>query len=113
MNRESQVQMKKESQVHVLKTDPTVWERVFDGTKKFEIRYNDRDYQVGDILILRKTKYSAEEMQHGKPLSYINRLPVVAYVNYILHGPIYGLEENWVIMSIFTYPYKELKNESS
>ena len=36
--------------IHELKIERNYLENLIDGTKKSEIRYNDRDYQVGDIL---------------------------------------------------------------
>lgn len=38
--------------VHLLKIKPEFYDAVVNRTKKVEIRYNDRDYRVGDILIL-------------------------------------------------------------
>lgn len=38
--------------VHELKIGSKFFEAVKDGSKKFEIRKNDRDYKVGDILVL-------------------------------------------------------------
>lgn len=40
--------------VHELKTLPEYFEAVKNGTKTFEVRYNDRDYKVGDTLILKE-----------------------------------------------------------
>ena len=37
---------------HVLKIHPQFLPRIFNGQKTFEIRKNDRDYQVGDTLLL-------------------------------------------------------------
>lgn len=42
------------SKVHELKILPGYFEAVFMGTKTFEIRKNDRDYKVGDMLILKE-----------------------------------------------------------
>lgn len=84
---------------HKLKTDPAVFEDVMAGTKLFEIRLNDRDYQVGDTLELVKTKHTGAEMKAGAPLEYTGDA-IFADVVGILHGPIYGLEAGWCIMSI-------------
>ncbi len=40
--------------VHDLKCHPPWWEDINSGRKTVEIRFNDRDYWVGDILILRE-----------------------------------------------------------
>lgn len=37
---------------HLLKIEPTYYDKVLSGEKSFEIRKNDRNYQVGDILHL-------------------------------------------------------------
>jgi ASC-1-like (ASCH) protein len=39
-------------QIHELKILPEYFDAVVNGRKRFEIRKNDRDYQVGDLLIL-------------------------------------------------------------
>jgi len=39
---------------HELKIQENYLLRLLDGSKKFEVRYNDRDYQVGDILSLKR-----------------------------------------------------------
>ena len=38
-------------------------------------------------------------MAAGSPLEY-DGPPLYVYVTYILRGPIYGLAEGWIIMSI-------------
>lgn len=37
---------------HELKIHPTYFQEVINGNKTFEIRKNDRDYSVGDVLFL-------------------------------------------------------------
>lgn len=85
--------------IHDLKTDPEVFDALASGKKTFEIRLDDRGYNVGDTLLLRKTRYTGEQMHFGDPLEYTGdeerRL-----VTHILRGPIYGLERGWVIMSV-------------
>lgn len=87
------------TQYHELKTDPEVFDAVVAGKKTFEIRLDDRHYQLHDILVLRKMEFTGEEMKGGKPLNFIGQ-PFYVYVTYILHGPIYGLGEGWVIMAL-------------
>jgi hypothetical protein len=84
---------------HELKTDPQVFDDVVGGRKTFEIRKDDRGYEVGDVLKLRRTRYKGGEMAEGLPLEYIGS-PFYVNVTYILRGPIYGLADGWVIMSI-------------
>ena len=84
---------------HVLKTDPIVFQEIFDGHKNFEIRLNDRNFTVGDSLTLMETVYSGEEMSSGKPCEYTGR-EIDLQIDYILNGPQYGLADGWVIMSV-------------
>lgn len=85
---------------HELKTDPNVFEAVLNGFKPYEIRKDDRGFSVGDILCLRQTVYSGFQMANdGKPLEFTG-LACYAVITHILRGPIYGLKEGWVIMSI-------------
>lgn len=39
---------------HVLKIWPDSFEAAIDGRKNFEVRVNDRDYRLGDVLVLRE-----------------------------------------------------------
>jgi hypothetical protein len=85
--------------VHELKTDPDYFQKSYQGVKTFEIRFNDRDYQVGDGLRLHETKYTHADMVQGAPLEYTGRY-VDLRITYIMHGPNYGLAKGWVAMSV-------------
>lgn len=41
---------------HILKTIGTVWDAVERGEKRFEVRRNDRFFQSGDIVVLRRLR---------------------------------------------------------
>ncbi|WP_431808218.1 DUF3850 domain-containing protein [Lysinibacillus sphaericus] len=45
--------------VHELKIAPEYFGPVFDGIKTFEIRKDDRGYQVGDLLLLKEYENGA------------------------------------------------------
>ena len=57
---------------HYLKTIQPYYDEVESGNKTFEIRVNDRNYQVGDILILQEwtgTDYTGKSIT--KQVTYI------------------------------------------
>lgn len=86
--------------IHRLKTDPLVFDAVKKGEKTFEIRFDDRGFEVGDMLVLRRTEFSAFDMDnYNKPLRYTGECEHRT-ITYILRGPAYGLNVGWVIMSI-------------
>ena len=89
--------IKENHKEHVLKTDHVVFQDVLDGNKTFEIRFNDRDYQVGDLVILKETEFTGEQMKSGQPLVYTGR-EIQKRISYVLSG--YGLHEGWVILGI-------------
>ena len=82
---------------HELKTDPYVFGLSWSGVKPWEIRANDRQFLCGDILILKETKYSGEEMGNGKPLEYTGR-QLTRRIDCIVSG--YGLNDGWIIMTV-------------
>lgn len=83
---------------HVLKTDPGAFQATLSGFKKVELRYDDRRYAVGDVLVLMETKYSGNEMRDtGVPLQYTGRAAEYL-VTHLQRG--YGLEDGWVALSL-------------
>lgn len=85
---------------HFLKTDPEPFQAVKARLKRFEIRVNDRDFKVGDRLVLLETEFTGHQMKTGfHPLRYTNEAVAVDVIH-IMAGPTYGLGPGWVIMSI-------------
>ena len=83
--------MEKKPTIHELKTWPEYFEEVFMGRKAFEVRKNDRDYQKGDMLILKE--WDNEKNQYtGRQLA--------RRVHYVLKGGQFGIEEDYCVMSI-------------
>lgn len=50
---------------HELKVWPEYFHRISSGQKTFEIRKNDRDFQVGDTLILKEFNPEKGWPDHG------------------------------------------------
>ena len=84
---------------HELKTDKEVFQATIDGLKDFEIRFNDRDFKVGDTLILLETVHSGADISNGRELLYTER-SATKTVKYILNGGRYGLADGWVILGV-------------
>lgn len=76
---------------HVLKIDNTWYRRVALGEKTAEIWLHDRDFQVGDRLILR-----ARDFEAGVELA-----PIEATITHILpaHQFFVGLKKNYCLIS--------------
>ncbi len=84
--------------IHKLKTDTEVFQAIVDGRRTFEIRFNDRNFKVGDELVLLETIHTLEEqMKHGKPLLFSGNV-LRKTISYVLSG--YGLEAGWVVLGI-------------
>lgn len=70
------------SKTHELKIYPKYFEAILDGKKTFEIRKNNRNFHVGDSIVLREfvnIKYSGRETH--------------ATIKYMLDDTFIGLEE--------------------
>ena len=75
--------------LHELKTYPKYFQETIEGNKLFEIRKNDRNFQVGDVLLLKEwdnIKYTGSE--------------VGAMVRYILDDKFIGLAEGYVALGM-------------
>jgi Domain of unknown function (DUF3850) len=85
-------------QVHELKSWPDFFDPIFAGTKTFELRKNDRKFNVGDVLRLRefdelKGAYTGREVRKR--------------ITYMIDGlgsgcitPLHGLMRGYAILSL-------------
>ena len=76
---------------HELKTWPTHFTGVWSGDKTFEVRKDDRGFELGDVLLLREydpgaARYTGREQ--------------TAKVSYVLHGGQFGIEPGFVVLGI-------------
>lgn len=78
-------------QIHELKISPKYFEDVKSGKKRFEIRKDDRDYKVGDLITLREYEngqYTGREIKNI-PIRYI-----------LLDATEYGLMDGYCILGL-------------
>ena len=76
--------------VHELKTWQPYYRDVKNKLKKFELRYNDRNFKVGDLLCLKE--YNPDTKEYTGEECF-------ALITYILTG-FTGIEPGYVILSI-------------
>lgn len=82
--------------VHTLKILPKYYKDVISGKKTFEIRKNDRSFQLDDILALKE--WVEEQTEIGLKGYYTGSM-VFAKITYIFDNPDY-LKEGYVILGI-------------
>lgn len=88
--------------MHMLKCVDPYYDDVARGDKVHELRLNDRDFRVGDVLWIRRW--------HPVSLQYDGRVSCFRLVTYIMHGPWpHGrpaLMDGWCIMSMRPTDYR-------
>lgn len=82
---------KREPVTHYLKTIPPFFQDAIEGIKPFEVRKDDRDFRVGDILILEEWD-SNRTVYTGRKASFD--------VTYKLVGETWGLMNGVCVMGI-------------
>ena len=56
--------------IHELKIWPQYYCRVADGSKTFEVRKNDRGFQLGDTVVLKEFDPKLERYEDISPIHY-------------------------------------------
>lgn len=85
----------KTGRLHDLKTLPPHFEKVLQGFKPFEVRFNDRDYAVGDTLLLREWSPDSDGVYSGREVKGV--------VTYIHEG--LGMASGCVVLSLAIRPH--------
>jgi len=95
-------QVLRPAKIHVLKCWPAYFEAMRVGRKSFEVRRNDRDFQVGDCIVVQE--YNPE----------LGRLSGEAFsvrVVYMLAGGQFGMPEGYCVMGIEDWTTPEKKGD--
>ena len=83
--------MVRRSQRHVLKTWPEYFEKIADGTKTFELREDDRGFEVGDELML---------VEYSPVADVLTGRKVIRRVTYMMKGPAFGVDAGWCVLAL-------------
>lgn len=83
---------------HTVKTWPPYYREVLEGRKRFEVRYNDRNYRIGDVLDLREYLPGSGFTGHR----------CLRWITYALDPdganlPGFGIRPGFVVLSLSTY----------
>jgi hypothetical protein len=76
---------------HRLKTLPEFWDAVNDGLKTFEVRKDDRQFKVGEIVEL--YRYEGQEDWDAREFMQFR-------IRYILRGGQFGIEPGYVVLQL-------------
>lgn len=108
-------------QYHDLKLQAEYWDAVASGEKCFEVRKDDRGFQRGDVLILRKygnnetfvlsgNSYLSPPIgKESRPTSRLQADTIWVEITYILTGGKWGIDCGYVVMGIKKIASTEVK----
>jgi hypothetical protein len=65
------------------------------GNKPFDVRENDRNFQVGDMLLLHEVE---PENEHDTGQI------ITRWVSYVLQGGAFGIQPNWCVLGFSDLP---------
>jgi hypothetical protein len=82
--------------VHILKTVMPVWDAIYAGEKTFEVRKNDRFFQKGDLVILRKID------EYGHYVKKLNHetTDLQFKIGWMLQGGQFGIESGYCVFQL-------------
>lgn len=94
--------------VHELKIWPQYYQAVYEGTKTFEVRVNDRGFQKGDFVRLREfNPHKPQEYKNGQAIEW-NGYTDSPYLEFKI-GYVLPIDEERVVFSLIKKEYNENK----
>ena len=85
---------------HELKIQSFHFNDLLKGYKAAEVRFNDRDYQVGDVIYLHEI--DENEVSTGQGMN--------AEISHVLHGGQFGIEKGWCVLSLSKTTHLDAQN---
>lgn len=81
--------------IHHLKTTDRYFDAVEDGSKTFEVRLNDRGFQTGDLLVLRRYEETKIGLRPTIPFREIRKR-----VTFVLQGGQFGIDPRYCVLGL-------------
>lgn len=88
---------------HDLKCWPSFFAAVLDGSKTFEVRKNDRDFAVGDVLDIREWDPCADRIEFGVRMHGVGdytKRDCKRRVTYVLRGGEFGITAGFCVLGL-------------
>lgn len=91
--------------IHMVKCLSIFYQDVIDGTKCFEVRKNDRNYKVGDAIVLHevrenKVRKSWREAANDVPDLISTGRCKPFMITYLLQGERWGIKEGYCVLGL-------------
>ena len=80
------------SKIHALKCRGDFFMSVYDNEKEFEVRKNDRDFKIGDYIVLCQ--------RYGQDDGELSGLTCMRKIKYILTGGQFGVQQGYVVLGL-------------
>ncbi len=90
-----QVSVPDNCQLHELEIWASCFAAVESGAKPFDVRKNDRNFQVGDALLLRE--YDPETAAFSGRIA-------LRWASYVLTGGTFGIADGWCVLGLAEHP---------
>lgn len=83
---------------HDLKCWDVYWDAISNGEKTFEVRRDDRGFQKGDTLILKR--WDRERNNFTRTISDNRPYELRRRIKYVLTGGQFGIEPGYVVLGL-------------
>lgn len=91
------------SKIHHIKIERKYADRVIDGSKTFEVRKNDRDYQAGDSVFMNVIEEEHDPKLPRRICINSEKQSIQAKIAYV--SP-FGCNQNFVVFSLIDVEYR-------
>lgn len=87
--------------IHELKTVAYAFDAVKAGLKRFEVRKNDRGFQSGDLVVLRRLYGPDDEVNEWRVGELDGEADALTYrVGWLLQGGQFGIEPGYCVFQL-------------